>query len=290
MDCGVLESGEGWCRPSSSWPELGHQRTAATPGRLLLGDQRVGGQQQSRDRRAVLQGRATDPQGIDDPHVDHVPVATLEGVEALVDAHLRHLGDHLVAEVARVGRDQVRRLGERAAHDLHAGRVVVLDVELVEHRRRVHQRDAAAGHDALGHRGAGRGQGVLDPVLQLGQLGVGGCADLDHGDLARQRADPLAEHLLVDPEGGPLRLGAQLRDPELDLLGVAGAADDGGPVGGDPDLPGPAELRDGHRLEGEAGVLAVDLAAGDRGDVLELAQPPVAEARAPWWRRSGRSR
>ena len=45
---------------------------------------------------------------------------------------------------------------------------------------------------------------------------------------------------------------------------------------------GPAELVDGHRLQGEAGVLAVDLAAGDRGDVLQLAQPPVAEARAPW--------
>ena len=51
----------------------------------------------------------------------------------------------------------------------------------------------------------------------------------------------------------------------------------GGPLRGDPHLTRPAELLDGHRLEGEAGVLAVDLTAGDRGDVLELAQPPVAE-------------
>ena len=79
------------------------------------------------------------------------------------------------------------------------------------------QGGAAAGDDALGHRGPGGRQRVLDPVLQLGQLGVGRRADPDHRDLAGQRADPLGQHVLVDAEGGPLELGPQLRDPELDL-------------------------------------------------------------------------
>ena len=104
-----------------------------------------------------------------------------------------------------------------------------------------------------------------------------GAPDADHRHLAGQRADPLGEHVLVDPEGGPLQLRAQLGEPELDLLGGAGAADDGGLVGVDPDLRGPAELLDRHCLQGEPGVLAVDGAAGDRRDVLQLVQPPVAE-------------
>ena len=59
---------------------------------------------------------------------------------------------------------------------------------------------------------------VLDPVLQLGQLGVGRRADPDHRDLAGQRADPLGEHVLVDAERGPLPLRPQLRQPELDRV------------------------------------------------------------------------
>ena len=64
-------------------------------------------------------------------------------------------------------------------------------------------------------------------------------------------ADPLGEHVLVDAERRPLELGAQLGQPELHLLGGAGAADDRRAVGGDPDLPGPAELLEGHRLQAE---------------------------------------
>ena len=89
--------------------------------------------------------------------------------------------------------------------------------------------------------------------------------------------DPLAEHVLVDAERRPLQLGTQLGDPELDLSADPAPSMIVGPVRGDPHLPGAAELLERHRLEAEAGVLAVDLTAGDGGDVLELAQPPVAE-------------
>ena len=143
----------------------------------------------------------------------------------------------------------------------------------------MHQRDAPAGDDALRHRRSGGRQGILDPVLELGQLRVGRCTHLDHGHLARQGPDAFAEHLLVDPERRALQLGAQLGHPELDLVGRTGAVDDRRAIRIDPHLPGATELLDRHRLEGEAGVLAVDLATGDRGDVFELAQPPVSEPR-----------
>ena len=89
------------------------------------------------------------------------------------------------------------------------------------------------------------------------------------------------QHVLVDPERGPLQLGTQLGDPELDVVGGTAAADDRGAVRVDQHLRGPAELLDGHRLQGEPRMPAVHGAAGDRGDVLELVQPPVAEAGRP---------
>src|SRR5829696_9119149 len=66
--------------------ELGHQRPAAAPGRLLLGDQRVGGEQQPGHRRPVLKRRAADPQRVDDAQLQHVAVPAVQRVEALVDA------------------------------------------------------------------------------------------------------------------------------------------------------------------------------------------------------------
>src|SRR5260221_10728251 len=117
-------------------------------------------------------------------------------------------------------------------------------------------------------------------MLEFLQLGVGRRADLDDGDLAGQRPDPFGEHVLVNPEGGPLKLGPELRDPELDRIARAVSADDRGPVGRDSDLGGPAELAGGHRLEREAGMLAEHSPPGYRGDVLQLVQPTVAETRS----------
>ena len=156
--------------------------------------------------------------------------------------------------------------------------MVLLELQLIQHRCGVHQCRTSPGDDALGHCCPGRRQRIFDPVLQLGELRVGRRAHLDHCDLAGQRADPFGEHVLVDPERRALQLGPQLGDPELDLLGRTGAIDDRGLVRGDANPPGPSELLDGHGLQAEAGVLAKDLTAGDRSDVLELAQPPVAEA------------
>ena len=92
------------------------------------------------------------------------------------------------------------------------------------------QRDAAAGHDALLERRAGRLQRVLDAVLLLLHLRLGGRADLHHGDAAGELGQALLELLAIEVRVGVLDFGFDLVDASLDRLGVTGAVDDGGRV------------------------------------------------------------
>src|ERR1700712_631570 len=83
---------------------LGHERLV--PGRLLLGHQRVGGEDEPGDRGAVLQGGPHDAQRVDDPELEHVAEAALEGVEAVVDGHVADPLDDAVSVVTGVARDE----------------------------------------------------------------------------------------------------------------------------------------------------------------------------------------
>src|SRR5262249_16117147 len=56
--------GRGLVQPLIQRAELGHQRAAAAPRGLLLGDQGVGGQQQARHGGAVLQRGARHPERV----------------------------------------------------------------------------------------------------------------------------------------------------------------------------------------------------------------------------------
>jgi hypothetical protein len=68
--------------------------------------------------------------------------------------------------------------------------------------------------------GAGRHR-VLDALLLLLQLDLGGRADLDHVDPTRQLGEPLLQLLTVVVGVGTLDLGLDLADAGLDLLLVA---------------------------------------------------------------------
>ena len=117
---------------------------------------------------------------------------------------------------------------------------------------RVQERHAAARDDALLERRASRLQGVLDAVLLLLHLGLGGSADLDHRDAAGELRQPLLQLLAVEVGVGRLDLALDLLDPALDRLAVAGAVDDRGRVLVDDDLAGAAELRQLRVLELQA--------------------------------------
>ena len=79
------------------------------------------------------------------------------------------------------------------------------------------QRDATTGDDALLDGRLGVAHGVLDAVLVLLELDLGGRADLDDGDAAGQLGEALLELLAVVVGVGVLDLGADLVDPTGDL-------------------------------------------------------------------------
>ena len=90
-------------------------------------------------------------------------------------------------------------------------------------------------------------RGVLDAVLLLFELGLGGGADLDDGHAAGELGQPLLQLLAVEVAGGGLDLGADLLDAALDRGLVAVAFDEGGVVLGRDDAAGAAEILDGRR-------------------------------------------
>src|SRR4051794_20726683 len=262
---------------------VGHAAAAARPAVLLgrLGDDRLGGEDVLGDRRGVLERRAGHHRRVDDAGADQVDVLAGGRVEAVAGLGLAHLVDHDRALVAGVLRDLAERLLERADDDLRAGLLVLVieDVE-VDGVDRLQERDAAARHDALLEGGAGGLQRVLDAVLLLLHLGLGGRADLHDGDTARELREALLELLAVEVGVGALDLRLDLVDAALDRVAVAVAVHDGRGVLGDDHAAGAAELRDLGVLELEAHLLGDDLAAGEDRDVLEHALAAVAEARS----------
>src|SRR6476469_1720875 len=163
--------------------------------------------------------------------------------------------------------------------DLRAGGLVARQVELLEGAAaRLEQRDAAAGHDTFLDRGLGVAHRVLDAVLALLQLDLGGRPRLDDGDAAGQLGQPLLQLLPVVVRVGVVALGPDLVDPSCNLLGVARALHDRGLVLGDHDLACPAEHVQVDVVQIEADLLADDLAAGEDGDVTEHGLAAVTDA------------
>src|SRR3989449_3825421 len=151
---------------------------------LLLRHHALGGEEQSRNGRGVLQRRAGDLGRVDDAGRDQILELVGLGVVAVVQlGRLLHLPHDDRVLGTRVLHDDPDRFLERAADDLDAGLLVVIGApDLLEGLLTPQQCDTAAWHDALLDRGAGRMQRVLDPGLLLLHLYLGGRAHVDHGD------------------------------------------------------------------------------------------------------------
>jgi hypothetical protein len=218
------------------------------------------------DGRGVLQRRAGDLRRVDDARGDHVDVLTGRGVEAPAGFLVANLLDHDAALEAGVDRDLLERRLERELDDVGTRQLVTGQVELLERRgRRLQQRDTTTGDDALLDGSLRVADGVLDAVLALLELDLGGRADLDDRDAAGQLGQPLLQLLAVVVGVALLDLGADLVDPAVDLVGVTGSVDDGRLVLGDDHLAGLAEQVD-------AGVLQL------QADVSLMTWPPVRMA------------
>src|SRR5690606_28895805 len=232
----------------------------------LVDHEGLGGEQHARDRGGVGDGVAGHLHRVDDALRDEVAVLAGGGVVAVAGLQVADLGDDDVALLAGVLRDPAQRLVQRAAQRLGAGGLVARQAEGFEALLGdVDQRDAAAGDDALLDRRAGRRDGVLQAVLLLLQLHLGGGADPPDADAAGQLGQPLLQLLAVPVGVGVLDLDPDLVDAGVDVLGGARAVHDRGVVLGDRDAAGAAELLEADGVELEADGLADDLAAGQGG-------------------------
>ena len=131
------------------------------------------------------------------PSADEIAVVAGLGVVAeAVLGVLQDLADDHRAVLAGVLHDLARRRLQRLAHDVDADLlVVVVGLEALERLDGAQQRHAAARHDAFLDGGAGRMQRVVDAVLALLHLDLGGAADLDDGDAAGELGQPLLQLL-----------------------------------------------------------------------------------------------
>ena len=187
----------------------------------LVHDDGLGGEEQGGDRGGVLQRRPGHLDGVDDAGLEQVLVLAGGGVEALVGLlQVAHLVDDDATLEAGVDGDLLQRLLDGPGHDAGTGGLVTLQLlGGVEHGGlRPEQGDATAGDDALLDGGLGGGDGVLDAVLLLLELHLGGGADLDDGNAAGQLGQALLQLLPVVVGVGVLDLGLDLVDPALDVV------------------------------------------------------------------------
>src|SRR5512141_1414888 len=208
------------------------RHTAAAAGVLLrqFGHHGFGGDQESRNRSRVLDRRTDRLGGVDDALLDAVAVFAGLRVEAVsIRLVLEDLADDDGAVLARVDRYLAGRPGQRLAHDLDAGLlVVVLGAQALELLGSTEQGDAAARDDAFLDGRTGRMHRVIHAILALLDFDFGRAADADHRDAARELGQTLLQLLTVVVRGGLLDLRLDLADARLDVGLLAGTVDDCG--------------------------------------------------------------
>src|SRR5712671_1224239 len=259
----------------------GHTGAAACVLLRHFGHHGFRGDQESRNRSCVLDRRANHLGRVDDALGDQVDIFAGLRVEAVgILILLEDLADDHRAVFTGVDRDLARGPGERLAHDLDAGLlVVVLGAKSLEVLGGAQQGDAAARHDAFFNRRTGRMHRVVNAILALLHLDFGRAADADHRDAARELGQTLLQFLTVVVRGGLLDLRLDLRHARFDVGLLAGAVDDRGVLLVDHHLLGAAEHGEVDVLELDAEVFRDRLAAGQDRDVLQHGLAAIAEAR-----------
>ena len=173
--------------------------------------------------------------------------------------------------------------GQRALHDLHPGALIAAEagLEAIEAGGELHQGAAAASDDPLFHCGPGGIEGIFNAQFAVAQFCFGGGPHLDHSHAAGQFGDALVQFFAVVVGVGGLQFPLD-RGHSLDhgLLVVA-AGHQGGAVLGDRDPADPAQVVEGHLVEGHGPVFADQGGAREDGDVLEGGLTALAEGGGP---------
>ncbi|KAK1251115.1 hypothetical protein MKX07_005670 [Trichoderma sp. CBMAI-0711] len=260
-----------------------HGRT----GRSLLrglDDGDLGGAQQGSNAAGVNETSADNLEGVEDTGLDHVDVLALGAVETAVE-----VGAVLVGELAND--DRALQAGVLDDGPCGAGDGVLdnRDAELLVKvggldvvqglRRGLDQGSATTGQDTLLNGSAGGVESIDESVLLLADLDLGGTADLDDGNAARQLGQTLLELLLLVLGGGGVSndttdLLASLRDGVLATLTV----EDDGVLLGDGDGASGAQHVGGGLLELDVELVREDGAVGQDSEIAEDGLAVVTEA------------
>src|SRR5262252_10509218 len=159
-------------------------RVTVTVGRRLLlrllHHGCLGGEQHAGDGPGVQYRRTGDLDRVHDTLRHQVAVLPGGRVETLATGQIGGLGHDDGTLGAGIRGDPVARGAERLAYHAHPGRLVTGLAQVAEFGGQLHQRAAAAGDDALLDRGAGGRDGVLEAVLLLLELHLGGGTDAQH--------------------------------------------------------------------------------------------------------------
>jgi hypothetical protein len=184
----------------------------------LVGDDGLGREEQRGNRRGVLQSRAGHLGRVDDALCEQVTVLTGRSVEAESGLELGDLVGHNTGLHACVEGDLLQRRLDGNADDVRARCLVTGELESLERLLAgLDESDATTGDDALLDGCLRVANGVLDAVLALLELDLGGRARLDDGDAAGELGEALLELLAVVVAGGFLDMSADLLHAALDV-------------------------------------------------------------------------
>lgn len=156
--------------------------------------------------------------------------------------------------------------------------VEVFHLDIIECFGAVQKSHSSSDDDSL-FKGTSSGHnGVIESVLDLLDLDLGGPSDLDDSDSSTELGLSLLELLLVILRSGQVHLLSDLIDSSLDNLSVSGAINDDSLVLIDDDFLGSAEDAHVDVFEGHSKVGVEDLRLGQNSNVIELVLSIVAEA------------
>src|SRR5262249_51422407 len=157
--------------------------------------------------------------------------------------------------------------------------VFVFALQLVQRLARTQQSDATPGENAFLDRGLRSMHGIVNAILAFLNFDLGGPADADHGNAARELRQPFLQLLTIVVGGSFLDLRLDLSDTSLNIVLLAGTTHDRGVLLLDRHLLGTAKHIDRHVLKLDTEVRGHHGAASQDRDIFQHRLTSVAEAR-----------
>src|SRR5699024_9942101 len=206
---------------------------------------------------------------VDDALSGQVAVDTVGGVVAVTDLQLGDVvGDHVTLGTGVLG-DPASGLRQSVTDDRHTGLLVVLQTQVTQGGGGVHQGSTATGDDSLLDGRTGRRDGVLQAVLLLLELDLGGGTDPQDGHASGELGRTLLQLLPAPVAFAGLALVTDRTDASRAPGLLTGTIHDGGGVLGDGDTTRAAQDLDLGVVQGQTNLFGDDLTTGQNGDVLE---------------------